>query len=261
MSRDIADQLKKKLFVDPFNTVCFNKFDGIDKIELGGGIATTQQIKKIVARFQIDICKTFVGNQCYNQSFLKIANPFTYSLFLNNYFVNMSSKRGYQEFTDFYNLDSISFDSDVSVIMKIKKNTIYTDDNILFNFLPPKLDLYYTYSVVQLLSKERTGPTNLLTVSFDIELDKFQNVYRRSYMKIDQLLANTMSIFSVLLLIFESLTKFIVYGSLEFYLMKKLYYFDSKCEYKSIQMKNLSLLSKFKKRRYLSNFKCKFRFK
>ena len=57
-------------------------------------------------------------------------------------------------------------------------------------------------------------------------------------MKLDQLLANTMSIFSVLLSIFENLTKFIEYRSVEYHLMKKLYYFNSKSDNPFIRKKN-----------------------
>ena len=79
---------------------------------------------------------------------------------------------------------------------------------------------------------------NFLTFIYNIQLDKYKKKYNISYMKLDQLLANTMSIFSVLLFIFENLTKFVEYRSVEYHLMKKLYYFNSKTNNPLIRKKN-----------------------
>ena len=73
-------------------------------------------------------------------------------------------------------------------------------------------------------------------------------------MKLDQLLANTMSIFSVLLFIFKNLTNFVEYRSVEYHLMKKLYYFNSKKNYRMIKLRKESLIKNMKKNTNLSNY-------
>ena len=110
---------------------------------------------------------------------------------------------------------------------------------------------YYTYSKVDISSRPRlSNYTNQLSATYNIQLDKYQKVYNISYMKLDQLLANTMSIFSVLLFIFKNLTNFVEYRSVEYHLMKKLYYFNSKSDNPLIRKKNKI---KLKKNNPLSN--------
>ena len=256
ISMNISDNLVNKLSIPLDLQICFVKLAGKDHVELGGDIATTQQIKQIQMSMKSDFCQ-IDPNICNNSLVLKRIQ-FTFALYFQNYFINMSSDVGYEGFIDHSQILT-NANSDINLAIKIKKNTIYTDNNILMSFFPHQVENYYTYSMVDISTIEKTGPPNFITLNLIIDLDKYQTFYRRSYMKLDQLLASTISVFSVLLLIFKNLTKFVEFGSLEYYLMNKLYYFDSNSEYKSIKMRNHNLTNKMHKNNLTSNFILNFR--
>ena len=165
----------------------------------------------------------------------------------------MNLDKGYDEFQD-YEQKIIRASEDQIIDIKLQKNLIYSDDNYLFNFYPKKIYQFYTYSDINIYSAPRMNDPKIASFSFTIQLDKNQITYYRSYMKVDQLLANTMSILSVLLLVFENLTKLFEYKSVEYFLMKKLYYFNSKKNYRMIKLRKESLIKNMKKNTNLSNY-------
>ena len=253
----LVNNLQNTLKVDSQNFYCFNKYNSIDNIELGGNIGTTEQLRQIQFYMQFDLCSyKDIQPGCTNSAYLKQLS-YIYNLNFYNYYSDMTSDKGYVKFKDFYNILFSPF-NDINVLIKLQKNIVYSDDNYLFNFFPITTFEYYSYSTVEISTIERqSSNTNYLIFRIMIEMDKYQNVYNRTYMKLDQLLSNTLSIFSVLLLICKNLTKFVEYRSVEYYLMKKLYYFNSKRNFPLIRMKNrIQTISK----KTSSNLILKFRY-
>ena len=240
----LAKQLQNMIKMDTENSYCFNKYISIDSVKLGGSPGITQEFRDIENYMLFDLCSNKdLQSNCKSQVYLK---EYLYNYFISyyNYYNDVSSELGYKKFLD-YEMKVLSASEDVIISIKLQKNIVNLDNNYLFNFVPIKTYQYYTYSKVDISSRPRlSNYTNELSVIYNIQLDKYQKVYNISYMKLDQLLANTMSIFSVLLFIFENLTKFVEYRSVEYHLMKKLYYFNSKKDNPLIRKKNKILLKK-----------------
>jgi len=154
---------------------------------------------------------------------------------------------GYSEFIDYESI-GIQSSNNLIVKIKIKKNVIESDDNYLFKFKPIKTYSYYTISNIQFQPIKRTSTVNIAKVQFLFELDKYKQTFRREYVKLDQVLSNTLSIFSVLLMFFENLTKIFEFGSVQHYIFKKLYFFESDdMDSNLVQKKNLFLIEKMKR--------------
>jgi hypothetical protein len=115
---------------------------------------------------------------------------------------------------------------DVKIDVVLTKNTLYSDNNIIYRFVPEKVYTFYTISSVRYTYLDRRSGVSNLGISVEIMQDKYQNIFQRSYSKLDQVLASTLSIYSVFALIFQNLIKFFECGALEYHLIKKLYYRD-----------------------------------
>ena len=241
------------IYLDPKKSLCLLKYNSIDKIELGGSLVSTQQIRDINFTMKFDLSSdknfSFISGNLTNLNNI----PYYFSFIFNNYHFDLNLSQGNNEFLD-YQEKRILAGEDQIVEILLQKNLIYSDDNYLFNFYPKKIYQFYTYSDINIYSTPRMKDPKIASFTFRIHLDKNQITYYRSYMKLDQLLANTMSILSVLLLVFENLTKLFEYKSVEYFLMKKLYYFNSKKNYRMIKLRKESLIKNMKKNTNLSNY-------
>jgi len=224
-SKNMSYLVSNKMKQDVNYTTCFDKNDSINNVELGGDNVLTLQIRKLMFTSNYNICSVANSENCNSIDYLdKISVIF--SMFYRNFFFNMDLKEGYSEFLD-YDSSSLFASNDMLVEMKIKKNIIYSDDNYLYSFYPVKKYEIFTVSNLKLTPLKRNSlHPNLLTIYYYIDLDKYLKIYRREYTKLDQLLSNTLSIFSLFLFFFRNLTKFVEMGSVENYIMRKLYFFE-----------------------------------
>ena len=250
-SINLSNSIYETVHIDPNNISCLIKNYSIDDIKLGGSPVLTKQVRQIEFSIKYDLCsnKNFLLI-CRNNT-AQLLNPFFLNIFFNNHYSDLNLAQGYRLFQDFQQ-KIISAGEDYIIEITVEKNTIYSDDNYLFNFYPKRIYKYYAYTNININSYPRRGDPNFATFNFIIRLDKYETNYYRSYMKLDQLLANTMSIFSVLLLLFENLTKIFEFKSVEYYLMKKLYYFNLKENCGIIKLE--SLIKNMKKKTNLSNY-------
>jgi hypothetical protein len=242
---DLSKKLSLTIGIPRESSTCFNKDPNVDTVELGGSLGLTQQSRSLVLSATYYLC-TLVGleNDCHNQSVLSVT-PIIVVIYYNNYYSDMKASNGYLDFED-HELFKFSAGFDLTVKIYFQKNVVTSDDNYIFSFIPLRNYTYYTTSKVEFIPTARSIP-EIPTLLYSVELDKYLQIYHREYIKLDQLLANTMSVFSVLVLVFENLTKIFEFQSIEFYLMKKLYYFEpNDGEFSSITNQNKILVNKMK---------------
>ncbi len=224
-SKNFAYLVTNKMKEDVKFTTCFNKNDSIKNIELGGNNALTLQIRKLVFSSSYDICSVANADICNSIDYLE-QTKIIFSMYYKNIFLNMNLREGYSEFLD-HDSSSLLASNDLMIEMKIKKNIIYSDDNYLYSFHPVNKYEIFTVSSVNFTPMKRDSSyPNRLTILYLIEMDKYIQIHRREYSKLDQILSNTLSIFSLFLFVFRNLTKFIEMGSIEHYIMKKIYFFE-----------------------------------
>ena len=100
-----------------------------------------------------------------------------------------------------------------------------TDINPIFSFLPDVINTFYTLNIV-MTQTQRTGPPNVMKITFDFAFDDYQVNFNRSYEKIDQLLANIFSVTDTFLFVGGICAMFFNYGHFEQEIMKYLYNFE-----------------------------------
>jgi hypothetical protein len=253
LSKNLSDLLMYKIGINPNLTTCYNANSTAGRVELGGSIVETQQSRYLLFEASYDICASaMLSNYCKDINVLENQN-ILFNMYFNNYYVNMDLLKGYSEFID-YESSVLQSSNNLIVKIKIKKNVIESDDNYLFKFNPINTYSYYTISNVQFQPTKRMSAMNIATVQFIFELDKYKQTYRREYVKLDQVLSNTLSIFSILLMFFENLTKIFEFGSIQHFIFKKLYFFESdEMDPKLVQKKNQLLIKNMKRENAFSS--------
>ena len=233
------------------DSLCYN----IDQYQifLGGDPILTLEKTRLDIYSKYDLCQSdyfTLSKVCSDLSLLGNF-PITAVLGFVDYYPNYYEYSGYTKFSRAEGT-AFTLDSDINIAMKISKNIIQTDHNIIYNFFPLKTDTFFSFSSVTFSTTQRTANPNLMNVDIDIELDKFQTVTQRSYMKLDQVLASTISVSSIIAYICGFLVKILEYGTVEYYMIRKFYYFkDSDIEKVDLNFSpkstRVTIRNKFKK--------------
>jgi hypothetical protein len=127
----------------------------------------------------------------------------------------------------------IRIDCEHSFAMKIQKNIVETDENLLFNFYPNSFSTFFTISDVSYNYYEKSphgkyGP-NELNICYNVNLDqRVSYYYKRSYTKLDAALANSIAIIKLVTIIMSTLNKVFNMDKVRDHLISKLYKIKSK---------------------------------
>jgi hypothetical protein len=204
-----------------YNSLCFLKIK--DNIQLGGNRFQTLEESLAEFYFLVDVCsiKELKGN-CFNRTKLE-EFYFIHDFTIKNNYANMSNPNGYNQFSDNYN-EFYKFGNDITINMKLVKNVISSDFSPIYNWLPNKESIFFSYNIISVTSTPSRTPS-LVTIKVKMKLDSFQNIYKRSYLKLDEALAFILSIYSTIYFICQALVNIFEYGTLDHFFMKKLYYF------------------------------------
>jgi hypothetical protein len=136
---------------------------------------------------------------------------------------DIRTDEGYSKYNhsifDYYNGNNI-----FSVRIKVIKNTMNTDNNLIFNFIESNISIFYTYDIGVYTSYSRQN-NDTLNVSIQFEMSNLEYIYQRSYLKFDALLANIFAMTSIVSMIFVIIHYVFNYGTMEYTLIKNLYMF------------------------------------
>jgi hypothetical protein len=203
------------------NGLCF--LNSNDSIQIGGNPIQTQEEAQTLFYFSVDVCsiKELKG-VCLNSSKLEKIQ-YIYSFTIKNNYPNMSNPKGYDQFFDNYN-NFFPFSNDINIDIKLVKNVISSDLNPIYDLFPNKESIFFSFSDISVTTAPSKNPS-LITIKVKMKLDSFQNIYKRSYTKIDEALAAILSIYSSICLVCQALVNVFEYGTLDHFFMKKLYYF------------------------------------
>ena len=103
----------------------------------------------------------------------------------------------------------------------MKKNIVHTDKNLLFDFFEDEETSFYSIDI-SIKPVDRTKEANLMTIYTYVIMDNYEFVFYRSYKKLDEILANIMSLFSFILFIIKMFYEIFNFGFLEYKIGKKL---------------------------------------
>ena len=112
------------IYLDPKKSLCLLKYNSIDKIELGGSLVSTQQIRDINFTMKFDLSSdknfSFISGNLTNLNNI----PYYFSFIFNNYHFDLNLSQGNNEFLD-YQEKRILAGEDQIVEILLQKNLIY----------------------------------------------------------------------------------------------------------------------------------------
>ncbi len=151
----------------------------------------------------------------------------------------MNSQEGFQSFVYYYIIQNFDFTKDYLYTVTYQKNLIYTENGILYN-TGYQLNQFLTVKDVTVSSFRRTLNDKKSNVYINIILDRKENVYYRSYMKLDLLIANISAYSSLFYNVFLLICKFLNHKKLSLKLINK--FFNKSSEWNKVKIKSLDQL-------------------
>lgn len=185
-------------------------------------------------------CRESLSNSDQYQGALTIGFKFSSEL------LDINSELGYQTviLTKYLDLDYAFNNLEVTVLLS--KNTIFTDQNKIYNFLPQLSNVFYSKSI-SFLTLPKSGDVNF-SMRVKFVLDEFETITNRSYNKLDNVLANILSVNQLIYILLKMIMATISYNSLENEIIRSLYYEDSsECPIKKLIFKRNSALPLIRK--------------
>lgn len=144
---------------------------------------------------------------------------------------------GYTHFADYIEQQ---FDLGVNHRVEIifTKNTLETDNNLIFNFMANDVKEFFTFDVKH-TEVERLENLAQMEIVFDISFSRFEKNHTRSYEKLDSTLANIQAVTAIIDWLFAMMLGYFNSNSMEKYLANKVYLVqnsNSNNDYNSIKV-------------------------
>lgn len=215
-----------------------SKFNVTSEVELVTDPLNTGRIYELLVNNVIDLCS--IDKNCNDQQYMTTLNKDSNHIlmvFYKDTFVSVNKQDGYESkiVTEAITVD---YNSNYNVVFTVKKNTLNTDRNILFNFKEKETIVFHSYQVnVWPREKSATQPKNTMNVNLRFIIDKQDTIYERSYEKVDALIANTYAIYGLIVVICQIIVFVFDIGKVEFFLINNLYGFDTEDLEKELELK------------------------
>jgi hypothetical protein len=217
-----------------------SEFNKQANLSLGGNTLAIGQEKDIGAQLTFDTCGYF-GKNCTDRTFLNTVSNFyrlSMGIFTQNAYTDLNAKQGYSTYFDtpVYSID-LSKDYDLDII--VTKNTMETDINPIYDFFPPEVNIYYVFDV-KFTERSRPVYDNNFNIYVTISLDNYEYKISRSYLKLDAMLANVMSITQIVSMLCMYINSAFATGNIEYEIFSKIYDFPNIGEEEISAIKRLS---------------------
>ena len=203
---------------------CFD-FGLKDNITLGGDIIGSNLKIDSLISLKYDMCD-FLGQS--NCTMLDIKNSylnkskFRFINFINNFYLEYKSILGYSSLLQMKNIE-LDLNSDYSVTITAKKIFLSTDNNLIYN-IKPNIDVEFFIYSISYTTKTKSSLDTSISINYEIEIDPYTDVIERSYVKLDEMLANIGSIIIIFEFVAKYITDFFSQGNLEFKLYKEIFH-------------------------------------
>jgi hypothetical protein len=185
---------------------------------LGGDMIYSNNYTDFKINFTINLCPDGCDEVYYNY----ISKLLFFNLFLLDAFPDMTTPEGFQNYVYYYIIQKFDFTKDYLYTVTYQKNLIYTENGILYN-TGYQLNQFLTVKDVTVSTFRRTLNDKKSNVYINIILDRKENVYYRSYMKLDLLIANISAYSSLFYNVFLLICKFLNHKKLSLKLINKFF--------------------------------------
>jgi hypothetical protein len=214
-----------KLF--PKDVTYCSEFSNQADITLGGDSFITQSEMYISGNLVINLCDLFGKNNCTSINYLNnISSQYQLKLatVVQNAYTNLNLKEGFSNYFE-TPMNDIDLSKDYSLEIKVTKNIMETDINPLYDFLPPDRSIYYTLDM-KFSEKNRSTNDGKFNLGINIYLDNYEYKIIRTYLKLDAMLANVMSITQMVSMLCMYLNYIYSTGNIEYEIFSKAYDFS-----------------------------------
>jgi hypothetical protein len=199
-----------------------------DDLLLGGDYAETGYVNLISNSFYIDLCsiKNIPKEKCKNETYLNAQYDNTnwgLDIRLMDKYYNDSAHEGYSPYSTF-EIVHLDFKKEYQFFIRLRKNVVETDDNFIFNFFEKRINIFYSISSRTMVEFTKTdGKFGYQRIMWNIQLDKGNTIYVRSYFKLDSALANFAVILNFTKLLLVSINRIVNWDSFGDHLINQLY--------------------------------------
>jgi len=227
---------------------CFeiNKTRGY--FELGGDTETRNKTFINILNVHYDLCEIIGKPQGCNltESEFKSLSHINFVFMLKNNYANYKSDIGISSFFEGKNIE-INYEMDYTLTITAKRFIISTDRNLIYNFLDSEVNQNYMFSV-EVASEEKKRNKNEFVVRFQFNLSNYVDLIERSYLKLDEMLANTGSIVVIIQILSMALAAFFSEGNMEHTIYKEIFHIKklgrSSSEFLNVNFNNFTIKKK-----------------
>ena len=227
-----------------------------DDIKVGGDLVNSGVKNNIIGHFDIDTCKIDEMNTdiCSDNiklsKFSKDKKLYWVMAFKNNH-LTPDLKEGYSAFTDSI-VGEFDLGSDHEIVMTYSKNILSTDNNFIFDFVPPQEITFPTFTIMHRLIPKDSNPDKV-KIFLKLKLSNFDVNHSRGYVKLDSIIANIQAITYLVDVFFISLCQFFHYGKMDIFIANKAYQIFDNPETVKSNRRNSSIVSNILKNNIVNN--------
>lgn len=237
----IKDKIK---FLNKENFLaCLNFNDS--NVTVGGDSLTSKETMRVLIESSYNLCK-FVNKsedcQLESSDFKYLSQVKLMNIIKNNY-VDKHEENGYNDMFQTF-LHEIDFSKDFFMKIFMRKVNITTDNNFLYNIFPNNETETFLFSF-EIITVPRTRSPNNFGVTYEIILDNYTTIIERSYLKLDEMLANVGSIVVIIEFLSKYFADFFSEGNFEHSVYKEVFHIKKK-NFADIDPKIFSAINKFK---------------
>ena len=185
---------------------------------LGGDMIYSNNYSDFKINFTINLCPDGCDEVYYNY----ISKLLFFNLFLLDAYPDMTIPEGFQQYVYYYIIQNFDFTKDYLYTVTYQKNLIYTENGILYN-TGYQLNQFLSIKDITVSNFGRIIRNKKSNVYIKILLDRKENVYYRSYMKLDLLIANISAYSTIFYNIFLFICNFLNHKKLSLKLINKFF--------------------------------------
>jgi hypothetical protein len=204
------------------NGLC-SQLDPSKDLKVGGNILKSLSTNALRGAIQYDLCGAVGPEACTNSTILNSLPATGLGILFENAYTNLTEELGFTNFLDLSNSD-INLGNDYIIEFTVTKNIMSTDINPIYSFVPNVESVFYTLTKT-MTATQRPPRSKDLTVTINVLIDDYQYAISRSYIKIDSVLANVLSITQIIALVCQYINSFFSFAKIEYTMMTKLYEF------------------------------------
>lgn len=234
-------------------SICFEVNKENEYFNMGGDTETRNVTYLHKLKLFYDFCELFQKPRNCNLTDDESSelNNFSLITLLKNSHADYNNETGLSYFYE-GKKQMLDLDNDYEVQFNSKRLKITTDKNYIYNIFEKEESKSYVHSYQAVTSNKKSDKTELI-ISVQFQLSNYIDSVERSYLKVDEMLANIGSIIVIVEILASMLAGFFSEGNMEHAIYKEIFHIQKK-NGKAVEFLNVDFdLFKIKKKNFANN--------